>query len=263
MSQYKGRAFRSRNVISSGILNMKEMKVHLKSNITWKELEECVVEDWTEAGLYTLDFERIPLFNTNSFAKNNILEEIARRSFDLQRDKAKLKVLKDAAKLSLDKDKNEKMLGLYTQEQIDFLKENDIDSNGYSPTGTTVVHTGDCIVETLLLSKIKGASSLPSISKLNEKIRANKKLNVADKMMLDGINLLNSLNGDEESIKDQLAELQLDARVRSNVLSSMKFLYLCSPMYCRDRIDLLDKPRTFSIDGVEVQMVIQEKESAI
>jgi hypothetical protein len=259
MGSYKGETVRNKNVISSGILNMIAMEVILTDEAQWDYLSECVNEPWTGEGTYTLDFESIPVFDRPETTNANILEDLAARSLELLLQQAHEKVFKDAVADELAADKNAKMLERFTQDQIDFLKEQDIGPNGYSPTGTTTVHNGDVLIQTHLLTKIKGASSLPKVSAVEAKIAGGKKLNAADQRMAVA---LTSLQASDDA-KGNLKNWKFLVSESIDYLARLKFEFLCSPRYAVQRLDLLEDSKVIEIGDDTITVVIDETEKKL
>jgi uncharacterized protein YegL len=176
--EYNTFIIRSFNICKDGVLNLSELPVSLDSktfaimssnNLIKRNLGTINGKD-----AYLIDFSNLPIIN-RSMIKSLNSEEFVNLFLELENLKAANKVANFINK------SNNSMIE--NSEMDIFLHSIGITSNGYAPK-TEKVESTDVYYAPTLNVKVAGLSSLPAIEKTVEKVNQNKKLNIADQLII-------------------------------------------------------------------------------
>jgi hypothetical protein len=147
-----------------------------------------------------IDFSELPIINKSMLQSLNA-SEFTKEYLSLEEQKAAQKVFR-----YFDQQMNPPVSITNDEQKDAFLTMLGITKNGFNPPSTAAPST-DVYMAPNLECKFAGLSSLPSIPNAQKKRDENKKLNLADKMILkycDMVNNLISLNAESagETIRD-------------------------------------------------------------
>lgn len=176
---------RNYTVIKDGIRNMDHLPVVFPESAA-AELEKFaheVVEQEDGQCYWVFDLTRIPVIN-RAMVENIKLEDFVRAVETVEPLKARLKVLTHMIKEDGGSTaKIEGMVQKYGEEAAKWLSENGVRDYGFSPVGTKSADVTDEYESIQVVYKIKGLSSLPAISAVEKKVLEGKKLNLADSLI--------------------------------------------------------------------------------
>lgn len=176
--------FRNYTIIKDGIINVKHFPVSFGN----KEIYEIIKkeglltnnEEYELNKIFVLDLSKLTILN-RSMIKNISAAQTCYNSYLLLKLEASNKVLKYYKKHFFP-EQNTDLLNLYGLETTVFLTKLGITDNGFQPK-VIQEKSGESYQAIEFDIKIKGASSLPSITKLKDKIEKNSKLNLSDRLM--------------------------------------------------------------------------------
>ena len=204
MNEYETHITRSYNIIKDGILNVTRMPVTLDGETRAKfDSLGLIVETLEPVNgkeVVLIDFSELPIINKSMLQSLNA-SEFTKEYLSLEEQKAAQKVFR-----YFDQQMNPPVSITNDEQKDAFLTALGITKNGFNPPSTAAPST-DVYMAPNLECKFAGLSSLPSIPNAQKKRDENKKLNLADKMILkycDMVNNLISLNAESagETIRD-------------------------------------------------------------
>lgn len=204
MNEYETHITRSYNIIKDGILNVTRMPVTLDGETRAKfDSLGLIVETLEPVNgkeVVLIDFSELPIINKSMLQSLNA-SEFTKEYLSLEEQKAAQKVFR-----YFDQQMNPPVSITNDEQKDTFLTMLGITKNGFNPPSTAAPST-DVYMAPNLECKFAGLSSLPSIPNAQKKRDENKKLNLADKMILkycDMVNNLISLNSESagETIRD-------------------------------------------------------------
>jgi len=204
MNEYETHITRSYNIIKDGILNVTRMPVTLDGETRAKfDSLGLIVETLEPVNgkeVVLIDFSELPIINKSMLQSLNA-SEFTKEYLSLEEQKAAQKVFR-----YFDQQMNPSVSITNDEQKDAFLTMLGITKNGFNPPSTAAPST-DVYMAPNLECKFAGLSSLPSIPNAQKKRDENKKLNLADKMILkycDMVNNLISLNAESagETIRD-------------------------------------------------------------
>jgi hypothetical protein len=204
MNEYETHITRSYNIIKDGILNVTRMPVTLDGETRAKfDSLGLIVETLEPVNgkeVVLIDFSELPIINKSMLQSLNA-SEFTKEYLSLEEQKAAQKVFR-----YFDQQMNPPVSITNDEQKDAFLTMLGITKNGFNPPSTAAPST-DVYMAPNLECKFAGLSSLPSIPNAQKKRDENKKLNLADKMLLkycDMVNNLISLNAESagETIRD-------------------------------------------------------------
>jgi hypothetical protein len=204
MNEYETHITRSYNIIKDGILNVTRMPVTLDGETRAKfDSLGLIVETLEPVNgkeVVLIDFSELPIINKSMLQSLNA-SEFTKEYLSLEEQKAAQKVFR-----YFDQQMNPPVSITNDEQKDAFLTMLGITKNGFNPPSTAAPST-DVYMAPNLECKFAGLSSLPSIPNAQKKRDENKKLNLADKMILkycDMVNNLISLNAESagETIRD-------------------------------------------------------------
>lgn len=260
-------------IIRDGIINMRNIPVvDLSSELTAKLLEmnalvtrEVNYDDFDGVvNYFNINLDKVPLMNLSMVNDING-QEYAEQILDLERLKARQKVLKFYREEIVGKVNNVGLKSLYGDEAADYLSSIGIRDYGFTPY-TDSVESTDVYMAKEFLSKIKGASSLPAVNAVLKKVKENKKLNIADQMMYETISqftefresdiVKNSKSGAkmlEQYIKDETQETIDSVRKLNKSLSRVLYAIVVGRAWFSD-IDFENPVTEVDYFGQKVQI---------
>jgi hypothetical protein len=204
MNEYETHITRSYNIIKDGILNVTRMPVTLDGETRAKfDSLGLIVETLEPVNgkeVVLIDFSELPIINKSMLQSLNA-SEFTKEYLSLEEQKAAQKVFR-----YFDQQMNPPVSITNDEQKDAFLTILGITKNGFNPPSTAALST-DVYMAPNLECKFAGLSSLPSIPNAQKKRDENKKLNLADTMILkycDMVNNLISLNAESagETIRD-------------------------------------------------------------
>jgi len=205
MTEYDSFIIRSFNICKDGVLNLSQLPVTLDFE-TFQKLNahKLIVAKLGEINgenVYLIDFSNLPIINRSMMKQLNS-KDYVHLYLSLEREKAANKVFK-----FINKDNETNSVSEDPEQEI-FLQSIGVTKNGYAPK-TEKVESTDVYYAPSLTVKVAGLSALPSIEKTVEKVNQNKKLNLADTLI---VNALKSYHDDlSELIKNPSAYQKLSS----------------------------------------------------
>jgi hypothetical protein len=272
--EFKTSMSKSYTVVKDGIKNMKVLPVQLDID-TFAKLQVngvLIDERYKATKTYTIDITNIPLINRNMVDKVNGTEYF-KNCFEL----LKLKALQKVYKHKLDSYKtnsDSSFVSVYGLEASNYLDSIGIKSYGYSPK-VTANKSGDFYYSKELNIKISGASSLPAVNATLKKKTEGKKINLADQLILDGLDCMDeeialSINPcDIKDIKEilKVRTKQIISQVRKLQYEMNKSMYaiVVGKVWFEGFDDVDNTSMNFSYNGIDytVKAVLEEKEVKI
>lgn len=262
--------FRNYTIVKDGLLNMATLPVSMSETSLKKLQSQGILTGYKfeKDHIYDLPLNTIPVMN-RSIAKNNTsATDLAEKSVKLIQLEGIMKVLKNyAEELELATgSKSESFKGL-SDEQVNFLEENGITKNGFSPK-TEKADAVDFYMAKEFSIDIKGCSSLPKVSDVKAKIATGKNLTTSQLLLKAGLDLIDAnptktssdsvkLSWVEDLIQQTKAE-QLKTRFK---IQKTKFAVLLGKQW----FDEFDSRENCSLDvsGYTVTFKVEEKSVAL
>ena len=180
--------YRNYTIIKDGILNMNSLPVSLVEE-TFKKLQTngLLKNEVYEAGkIYIIDFSSLPIIN-RKMVKTVSAKDLFVKQLRAETIKGKNKVFKDYLK-ALEPKTSIGWKTQYGEDAVTWLAEMGLtEYNGFNPKVKSVEST-DFYIGKELNIKVKGLSSLPKVSDVENLINENKKLSIKDLAMAEAIN---------------------------------------------------------------------------
>lgn len=184
-------------IIRDGILNMKALPVVINSNIVeWLDehgVKYTLVNKNGDENYVIIHLETLPVINRASVENINLddFKMLVKKQQELQ---AVLKAAnhKMTELHGADRGKSEGLKDNYGEDAAKWLSSIGVRDYGFSPKVKTQ-ESEDTYVSIEVNTKIKGLSSLPSFNAVDKKIEGGKKLNIADKTLQKGADVVKVL----------------------------------------------------------------------
>lgn len=179
---------RNYTIIKDGIRNMSKLPVTVPeaSFDKFVDYPHDILEISNGFVYVVFDLNRIPVIN-RFYVETVDLSRFALNAQIIESTKAELKVLNHLLTESGDSSKISELIELYGEDCAQWLSTVGVRNYGFSPVGTKSVEVTDQYESIQVDYKIKGLSSLPSIKAVNDKIDANKKLNLGDTLIKEAL----------------------------------------------------------------------------
>ena len=253
--------FRNYAVVKDGFLNMDSIPVSI-SKETFDTLKTKGLlpysSSFEENQIYDLNLKAIPVINRSISDGATSATELSLQVFEEIKYKAQLKVLNDYRKDLVKKEGivDDIFKGL-TPEQMEFLQNNGITKNGFSPETEKSAPVDFYMVKEFDI-KVKGFSSLPKVSDVHTKIASKKSLRPVEAVMKLGIDILEScpvkglpsnvilpwLDNEIKSIKGKMLKNRFDVqRKKFSVILGKKWF---KEFTSREGCELVVDGNTFS-----------------
>lgn len=269
-TEFKTSITKSYTIVKDGIKNMKVLPVQLDIDTFAKlQVNGLLIDERYKANkTYTIDITNIPLINRNMVSTVNATEYFS-DCFELLKLKALQKVYKhklDSYKTSADSS----FVSVYGLEASEYLDSIGIKSYGFSPK-VKANKSGDFYYSKELNIKISGASSLPAINATLKKKADGKKINLADQLILDSIEAVESMlyNLCDETIKETLEvhTKRVISQVRKLQYTMNKSMYaiVVGKVWFKGFDDVDNTSMNFNYNGIDytIKAVLEEKEVKI
>lgn len=199
VTEWETKIHRNYTIIKDGNTNISFLPVTIPLNVLQKIPLEAIVG--TEDNVTYIDLRKLPVVNRKRITALNSVDAV-KVAFGRLKVQAALKVLKYFDKATTE------VKGI-DSELAEFLKENGITEQGYSPK-TVINPSGDFYIAPSLKFKFTGASSLPSVEKVIEKqtkiaeaVLNNAKkiptLNLAEELMVNALTVVGAVKAEDIS----------------------------------------------------------------
>lgn len=259
---------RAYTFIKDGILNVETLVVRLPKDLLDKLTKEIGYAITPDTGYYA-DVYHIDLTNLPIINREMIKEISAKTAFETEygilKAEAEMKVLKAyEATLSTATSKHPALTEYYGAECAEWLTDLGFTDYSFSPN-MAELKSGDNYMATKLRFKIAGASALPSVKDVKEKIVGGKKLNTADLLMRNSMDELDvamagrssEWSGDYINTRREALKPVLKAMQTAQAMT--KFAIILGQVWFNDLSE--DGKMTLTIDGAEVKFeaVLEDK----
>jgi hypothetical protein len=268
-------------ILKDGILNVEILPVKLSFQ-TFLKLKNFNIfnsdVDYQKDNIYNLDLNKIAIVNDTNFdaISDNVLFETY---YTLNAEKAKNKVYKNYLE-KLQPKVSKTWLEEYGEDAVVYLKSFGLtDYNGFNPSVVTVKSDeNDFYFAPVINVKIKGLSSLTSVDAVNKKIKENKNLNVADKLMKVPIDTYTNFQNTPDFIKldDKEKEIQLVkflenklnesksfTKSLNKVFSEQIFTIILSQTWFNEEFTEHSKTLQYNNETLECSVVIEDEQITI
>jgi len=205
--------YRTYTLIKDGILNVSKIPVSLSVDTLQTIQLQCpfIIDKLCDDEIVVLDLSKLPLIDKKS-VDNISAKKLAELEYDLIKLQSSLKVYKDYNK-NLNPKVSLGLLEKYGEEATKFLNDLGItDFNGYSPK-TTAEESTDGYMAVELNVKIKGLSSIPSVSAVNKKLVEKKNLTASEKLLEKSICDCEDLISNPLKIYEKQLGIKLDEKL--------------------------------------------------
>lgn len=222
---------RNYTIIRDGIRNMDELPVLFKKELApqVEGFAHEVVDEGAEYFYWVFNLKKIPVIN-RQMVESVDLGEFKDSVLILTRLKSDLKVLNAKVKEDGDTSKTVGLIEKYGDEAAAWLSSIGVRDYGFGEVGTKSTEVTDEYESIQVLYKIKGLSSLPAIDATLKKQSDGKKLNAADRMILDSITWFNGLKDPVEG-RDKLTKQKRAAEV---ILAKMIYALVLGKVWFGD-----------------------------
>lgn len=204
--------YRNYALVKDGFLNVNKIPVKLSAS-TKRILDE---KGLLEGGLLCLD--KLPVINRTIAEGKTSAKEMCKTAYQeikLQADLKALKFKREEIEPKKDSLKND----FFTDEQINFLATKGIGKNGFSPE-MEKPEVKDFYHAKEFQIKIKGLSSLPSITAVREKVTNGKKLTASATLVQEGLGLFTHYQSKPKKV--QLSEIDSMIEERQKKLFGLR-----------------------------------------
>lgn len=185
--------YRTYTLVRDGVVTMDEIPVELSQRAHEWVSKHIPLPEFQPGAVTILKIRDLPVVN-RAFIQKLDGKELAYIAVRLEVLKAVQKVFRYYEEALGAKQVSPGWVDTYGSNVTAWLKDHGLtEHSGFSPTGTTASLLGDSYVTSELDFKIKGVSSLPSVTAVLEKKNAGKTLNNADRLMEVGLQLYGSL----------------------------------------------------------------------
>lgn len=214
---------RNYTLVRDGIINVKTLPVvvdnveQVKNTLTNNKVSFTTVPH--NSDLLIIKLDSVPLINL-SMTESLCGHDMAVDFCEGMRMKATHKVIKHFRDLYVGRVNNQKLADEYGDDGANWLADIGIRDYGFSPKVISE-KSGDVYMGYEFNIKVKGLSSLPSISALEKKLKENKKLNLADSILFEEYDavrsIINKLIYNKEQSKIDQTLLGIEERVKAQV----------------------------------------------
>jgi hypothetical protein len=265
---YPTHVYRNYALVKDGFLNASKLPVTLSQKSFGRLQYEGLVDSnhYDPSFIYTLHLDRVPVIN-RSIAKGNTSAKNLCKKVEAEMElQAKLKVL--GAKLKeVDPDGGVLIDTSLTDDQRDFLADNGIGRDGFSPPVERQESVDSYLAKEFKISA-KGFSSLPKIADVEDKVKARKKLRPVDELMKSAINaiqkevpIMKSEKRFATFLRDLIDDYRKDLVTVRNDIQATKFAIILGKKWF-DEFDSRDdnllevNGKTFTIGVKEIEVRI-------
>lgn len=263
--------YRNYTVIRDGLINVEELPV-VFDDLTFNTLQQLGVIDksipFKEGEVVFINLMKLPLINENMI-KEVSAKEYFENIYELNKTKAMLKVYKYYKDMVCPESKSEGIIDKYSNEDAAYLANIGITDGGFSPKVQTV-KGNDFYVATELVAKIKGLSSVPSVNAVLKKKNENKKLNIADKLVDDCINICEN-NKNTMSQDDFITWLTIEmdnsetiVKDLSGLLAKTRFAIIVGQTWFKEFESIEDCSMSIKLNGIdETECSVELKDTTV
>lgn len=182
--------YRNYALVKDGNLNVSDLPVSL-SEATFKTLQRAnMIEEsavWSAGAIYLVHLRAVPIISRQIATGRTSAKLLAKYVWTELQLEGKLKAL-NAILDRLDPNKESLRAATLTAEQEEFLKANGIGRNGFAPP-VEKAESEDFYLAKEFEIKVKGFSSFPKVSEVEEKVAAGKKMTPAGELVQAGLKL--------------------------------------------------------------------------
>lgn len=271
-AQFDSFVYRNYTVIKDGLVNLEDLPVSLSPD-TLDTLKANGVSLTAKDGYQVLHLKDLPIIN-RKMVKGVNAHDLFVKAYELAKAKAAQKVYNSYKAERFPKGASEGFVEKYGKEAADWLKEQGItEFSGFSPKGVVAAATDVYMGKELKIS-LKGLSSLPKLSDVQERLKAKGKLTPSMALMAPTVqeveDFLASAAYVNSTKKDQLFEAWLDgqtrgttAKVRAMIsdLAKIKFSIVVGQTWPFPTLD--ENTYTLDVDGNSIVCTIEQKEIEI
>jgi hypothetical protein len=194
--------YRNYAIVKDGNLNVATLPVSM-SKLVFGILQQnsmiAASESWKEGMVYLVNLRAVPVINRQIASGRTSAKTLAKYVWNEIQLEGKIKAL-NAILDRLDPNKESKRAADLTAEQEEFLKQSGIGRNGFAPP-TEKGESEDFYMAKEFEIKVKGFSSFPKVSEVEEKAAAGKKLTPSGEVVLSGVKMFQ-----DEAASKPLAE---------------------------------------------------------
>ena len=263
--------WRNYTIIRDGILNIEMLPIKIYSeDFFWHLVRDGFIDkklSYEEGKTYEIDLRHKPLIN------EKMVQEVSAQRFvdmiyEINQQKASKKVFLAELEKIHGKDRAETFREIYGDEAAEYLLKIGITDGGFSPI-VQVVPATDKYMATELIVKIKGMSSIPSYNAVMKKITEGKKINAADELLINAMNLCeaNKKGRDQETYVNWLfaQEIAADENVRylSKKLAEMRFSVIVGQVWFKEFDSIENCVLKTKINDKEVECTFELKDTTI
>lgn len=257
-------------IIRDGVRNIDKLPVSLTKKTRDELISNGVKIYNSGSNIELIDLTTIPLINHKMITSISA-KELFEKTYELQKNKAKQKVINYYMKQYFPKD-SFSLHEIYGYEVAEWLNELGIKDYGYNPKVKTVSATTSYMSKELSVS-LSGISSLPSVDDVLKKIKAKKKLTFREKLLEVTISDLSSVfssSSNLEAYKMRLFEYQKNiinnSRRLMKEIAQIKFSIIVGQTWFKEfNGNLNNNSLTINFDGQEIKCTanLVEKEIKI
>lgn len=262
---------RNYNIVKDGIINTKTLPVVVDQE-SFDKLRaigaiDNVVYDSSEC--YLIDLTKFPLLKYKDAVEQNA-QQFFTKHVELQDLKAQQKVLKHLRDQLTDRGSASQYAAMYGDVAGQWLYSIGIRDYGFTPPVAAAEPANDVYMSRELSVKIKGLSSLPSISAVQAKIEKKSKLNIADimisKWLVQYQDLLSKIGFDDA--KKALLETETKhvidkTRELQHQLNQVMYSILVGKVWFTGFDDMDNTSDTISYHGHDLQITAAVEEKPI
>lgn len=201
--------FRNYTLVKDGFLNIKNLPITM-SKETYKQIQDKVGMIALD-GIYLVDLTSIPVINRAISDGKTSATKLCKDVLEESKLEANLKVLRYYKNELESKDAPKHL----SEAQAKFLEENSIGKNGFSPASEKSEATDFYMAKEFDI-KIKGFSSLPKVTDVEEKMKKASSLSGPSLYMSEQIQWYNGLK-QKDSVKVVLVNEAIDAKTKELV----------------------------------------------
>ena len=265
--QFSTNIYRNYAVLRDGLVNIDILPVVLKRGVfdTLSALG-IVSGEFSANEVYEINLRKLPLINENMISEVSA-ESYFRKLYSIFEAKAVKKVcnafieeITPSEKCALIKEK-------FGEEAAEYLKNLGITDQGYSPKVETVPGT-DSYIATELVAKFKGMSSIPSFNAVSKKIAEGKKINAADRLLVQAMELCESKKkefNDEKKYLEWLWEafFESDEEIKkaTRELAETRFAIIVGQTWFKEFETIEDCKMTLQFGEDEIECNVELKDT--
>lgn len=250
--------YRNYAIIRDGLINVEELPVIL-DDLSFFSLQKLGVIDnsmkFIEGEVVFINLMKLPLINEN-MVKEVSAKDYFEKTYDLYAAKSNLKVYKHYKDMISPESKSEGIIDKYSNEDACYLSNLGITDKGFTPK-VQVVKGNDFYMATELVAKIKGMSSLPSVNAVIKKKNEGKKLNAADKLVNNCIEICESNRSSMDQdvfvewINNGITKAEYEVKNISAMLAQTMFAIIVGQTWFNEFETIEDCSMTLKLDGID------------